>query len=173
MKIGFHRGLLTVSLNLAETLRKFGLWFGKLHPTLLRLFRCYQNKFTVILSTRLPSTWALQPTCLCACLVHWSHPPTRSIYTATDHLIYTQNTQHLRGITIYTTNMDYLLCCKIWSAVFFSVYINYMLNTRVSQWCKQINSRKTLVCLLVQNYWEKQTSLQNLEPYVVLVSYSL
>ena len=132
------------------------------------------TSFTVILSTRLPSISALQPTCLCACLVHWSHPPTRSIYIATDHLIFTQNTQHLRGNNnLYN---KYGLFALLWDleAQCFSQYVFiYMLNTRVSQWCKQIKLKENTCLFISTKLLRKTGKSPNLEPYVVLVSYTL
>lgn len=114
---------------------------------LLRLFRCYTDRYTGALQLSSPN----QPACVPACtLVYLAS----IVYILQQTILSTHRTLNTsEGITIYTTNMDYLLCCEIWRrSVFLSVF-NYMLNTRVSQWCKQIKSRKTLVCLLVQNYY--------------------
>ena len=47
-------------------------------------------------------------------------------------------------------------------------------NTRLSQWCKQIKFKEnTCLFLLALSYWEKTNKSPNLEPYVVLVSYTL
>ena len=69
--------------------------------------------------------------------------------------------------------MDYLICCEIWRrSVFLSVF-NYMLNTRVSQWCKQIKLKENTCLFISTKLLRKTNKSPNHEPYVVLVSYTL
>ena len=93
------------------------------YPDCSDVTRIQLYKFTVILSTRLPSTWALQPTCLCACLVPW--------YTLLAECIYCNRPSHLHTehSTPYRGNDNLYNIWIIWfavrsgGAVFFSVYL--------------------------------------------------
>ena len=101
--------------------------------------------------TRLPSTWALQPTCLSAA---------NRVYIAPDHLHPTHRTTTPQRDNIFN---NICICFAVRPSVFLSV-LYYMLNTTSTHCGKEIKiSRKiTYLFSLVQNYWEKQMSLQTL-----------
>ena len=143
--------LVGVSLHLAETVISLDCFLESCStlPTLT-----YQNtviQFTVILSTRLLSTWALQPTCLSAA---------NKVYIAPDHLHPTHRTTTPQRDNIFN---NICICFAVRPSVFLSV-LYYMLNTTSTHCGKEIKiSRKiTYLFSLVQNYWEKQMSLQTL-----------
>ena len=69
--------------------------------------------------------------------------------------------------------MDYLICCEIWRRSIFPSVFNYMLNTRASQCSKQIKLKENTCLFISTKLLRKTNKSPNLEPYVVLVSYTL